>query len=1217
MAVFLVCMLQFEVDVEDVTKHGFGGLPPPKVGDKIVIGVCAMKKKASSKPMREILSRLDSNAFEVVTFPQEVILQAPIEDWPLCHTLIAFFSDGYPLEKVQRYAELRKPFLVNDLQAQHLLKDRRHVLKLCEKFGIPVPEHVVVNRSKFSPSGFPVDVTSEDDLEEFDDYIVVNGKKMCKPFVEKPVDGDDHNIYIYYPRSAGGGSCRLFRKVKDRSSEFFPDENNVRRNGSFIYESFLRTEGSDVKVYTVGLNYAHSEARKSPSIDGVVSRNENGYEVRFPVLLTAFEKEIANTIIRATGQRICGFDVLRSDSKSYICDVNGWSFVKNNHKYYDDFALVLTDLLLRAMGMPTSESPFSLGDDEDITEEESSEEADDSGAGLKSGQRRHSSRGHAGDAGPHHEELRCVIAVVRHGDRTPKQKLKINVDQPKVLALFEKYGDRHQRGELKLKSARELGDVLSIVTGYIERIEAQRATFDEEDSDSEDFDLYGQLLQARSVLEMHGTFKGINRKVQLKPTDWDGQTGAITKAKFILKWGGVLTQEGRQQAELMGESFRQRLYPFDGLLRLHSTYRHDLKIYSSNEGRVQVTAAAFTKGMLQLEGHLTPILASLVRKSDEVHSLLDAAEDAKNYIQQVKERLHAELRSKKSTPESLAEAVAKTNAPSVLKAFEKLNFEPLEAMRELQAHIVELVKQLRICVRTQRACYGTNPGSVGSAAGIANPNALIGPSRDRSAGELPLSPSSSGGSSTLSNDSNASVASAASSNYGGSVAASLSSTSNGRKASATAGQVESIITKDNGTQLLMALYRWNKLESDFYNKKKDKFDLSKIPDIHDSVRYDLLHNPGLAKLKPPSLQSIFKLSQALADIVVPQEYGITPSEKKLIGSRISRSLVTKIQSDLRNTIAVSAGPNKSNLLRDASVVKLSTSPPAPAPPFTNEAALNASNPGFGAVAAGASSAAAPPKGSLTREMSTSTLASMSEAKDKPETLHRLDKRHARSLGIKSGDRHVRTRLYFTSESHLHALLNILRYAAAETLNASPDEIEIPPIDDQVLEKLGKVEELNYLTHIVFRLFEIIPSKQHRQNTTRKKSTVDRDAAAEGSNETGAFPARFRISVGVSPGVIMHQDSDVHFRQGEFQNLDQARVANAKMARQDCGSMAELELPPCSEIISVWKDLEYNKLDGLLSHVLNNVADDLSAEYLDDGEEGPIEIGMDLQTPGNA
>ena len=32
-----------------------------------------------------------------------------------------------------------------------------------------------------------------------------------------------------------------------------------------------------------------------------------------------------------------------------------------------------------------------------------------------------------------------------------------------------------------------------------------------------------------------------------------------------------------------------------GLLRLHSTYRHDLKIYSSDEGRVQMSAAAFVQ----------------------------------------------------------------------------------------------------------------------------------------------------------------------------------------------------------------------------------------------------------------------------------------------------------------------------------------------------------------------------------------------------------------------------------------------------------------------------------------------------------------------------------------------------------------------------------------------------------------------------------------------
>jgi len=61
------------------------------------------------------------------------------------------------------------------------------------------------------------------------------------------------------------------------------------------------------------------------------------------------------------------------------------------------------------------------------------------------------------------------------------------------------------------------------------------------------------------------------------------------------------------------------------LLRLHSTYRHDLKIYSSDEGRVQMSAAAFAKGLLDLEGQLTPILVSLVSKDS---SMLDGLEDA-------------------------------------------------------------------------------------------------------------------------------------------------------------------------------------------------------------------------------------------------------------------------------------------------------------------------------------------------------------------------------------------------------------------------------------------------------------------------------------------------------------------------------------------------------------------------------------------------------------
>lgn len=105
------------------------------------------------------------------------------------------------------------------------------------------------------------------ELVESEDHVEVNGIVFNKPFVEKPVSAEDHNIYIYYPTSAGGGSQRLFRKVTDfylyknykhlpyilqqigsRSSVYSP-ESRVRKTGSFIYEDFMPTDGTDVKVF--------------------------------------------------------------------------------------------------------------------------------------------------------------------------------------------------------------------------------------------------------------------------------------------------------------------------------------------------------------------------------------------------------------------------------------------------------------------------------------------------------------------------------------------------------------------------------------------------------------------------------------------------------------------------------------------------------------------------------------------------------------------------------------------------------------------------------------------------------------------------------------------------------------------------------------------------------------------------------------------------------
>ena len=44
---------------------------------------------------------------------------------------------------------------------------------------------------------------------------------------------------------------RLFRKVNDKSADYDPTHNGkVRRDGSYIYEVFLATGGTDVKVGT-------------------------------------------------------------------------------------------------------------------------------------------------------------------------------------------------------------------------------------------------------------------------------------------------------------------------------------------------------------------------------------------------------------------------------------------------------------------------------------------------------------------------------------------------------------------------------------------------------------------------------------------------------------------------------------------------------------------------------------------------------------------------------------------------------------------------------------------------------------------------------------------------------------------------------------------------------------------------------------------------------
>ncbi|XP_051739123.1 inositol hexakisphosphate and diphosphoinositol-pentakisphosphate kinase 1 isoform X7 [Ctenopharyngodon idella] len=864
---------------------------------QIVVGICSMMKKSKSKPMTEIMERLCKFEYiTVVIFPEEVILNEPVEKWPLCDCLISFHSKGFPLDKAVSYAKLRNPLLINDLNMQYFIQDRREVYRILQEEGIDLPRYAVLNRDPDRPEG------KECNLVESEDHVEVNGEVFHKPFVEKPVSAEDHNVYIYYPTSAGGGSQRLFRKIGSRSSVYSP-ESTVRKTGSYIYEEFMPTDGTDVKVYTVGPDYAHAEARKSPALDGKVERDSEGKEIRYPVMLTAMEKLVARKVCLAFKQTVCGFDLLRANGHSFVCDVNGFSFVKNSMKYYDDCAKVLGNMVMRELA-PQFHIPWSIPmEAEDIPIVPTT-----SGTMM---------------------ELRCVIAVIRHGDRTPKQKMKMEVRNALFFELFEKYGG-YKTGKLKLKKPKQLQEVLDIARQLLAELVLH--------NDCEIEEKKSKLEQLKTVLEMYGHFSGINRKVQLtylpngQPKASSEEEDALKEGPsllLVLKWGGELTPAGRVQAEELGRAFRCMYpggqgdyagFPGCGLLRLHSTYRHDLKIYASDEGRVQMTAAAFAKGLLALEGELTPILVQMV-KSANMNGLLDSDSDSLTDCQQrVKARLHEIMQKNKDFSEEDYNKLAPTGSPSLVNSMRVI----VNPVRTCD-HVHTLIKSLtcQICKRLE----------------------------DPKSADLQL--------------------------Y-------------------------------HSETLELMLQRWSKLERDF-RMKNGRYDISKIPDIYDCVKYDTQHN---SSLNLEDTLELFRLSRALADIIIPQEYGITKAEKLDIASAYCLPLVKKIQLDLQRT-------------------------------------------------------------------------------HEDEAVNKLHPLYSR--GVMSPGRHVRTRLYFTSESHVHSLLSIFRYGGL--LDEQKDEQW-----KQAMDYLSAVTELNYMTQIVIMLYE-------------------------DNNKDPSSEERFHVELHFSPGVKGCKDED--------------------------------------------------------------------------------------------
>lgn len=135
------------------------------------------------------MQRLNPDLFDIVVFGDNCILNEPIENWPVVECLIAFFSTKFPIEKAIEYVHLRKPYMINDLEMHGVLSNRRKVYETLESVGIEVPRHIFVERSSDKPDS--------NEIEEHDDYVIINGTRFNKPLVEKPFDAEDHNIYIY------------------------------------------------------------------------------------------------------------------------------------------------------------------------------------------------------------------------------------------------------------------------------------------------------------------------------------------------------------------------------------------------------------------------------------------------------------------------------------------------------------------------------------------------------------------------------------------------------------------------------------------------------------------------------------------------------------------------------------------------------------------------------------------------------------------------------------------------------------------------------------------------------------------------------------------------------------------------------------------------------------------------------------------------------------
>mmetsp|Transcript_28834 Transcript_28834/g.73096 ORF Transcript_28834/g.73096 Transcript_28834/m.73096 type:complete len:908 (-) Transcript_28834:3-2726(-) len=570
--------------------------------------ICAGPSLERARPLLDKLATLNVT-IEVLT---DEHLAGESLKVPHCDALLVLWSHffhGIPGSRLKQIAEKMEHdgvILLNDVNMLIEMQDRRTLLGKLVAAGVQTPGSVVCSR----------DEGHEPVLEEREDYIVIGGKRINKPFVEKPVDRRDREIYIYYPKAAGGGRA-LASTVEAGDVEYicrFEAVSRVRRACSFVYQEFMQTGGFMVQAVCVG-KLAYGNALLAGVVNSKGSTSSPKVSVPCAVRLRQEEKLIASTLSGFFGQILFGITFARSQTShgsgtSNVIDV--WPAIPRAGigSHCDDVARALhaaicdrlwprwrPNMPLVSVSRAHSASDFATlshwqgaagqavsvdvsTDDETLSPE---------------------------------DEVDCVavLLVARHSERTPKQKVKASIKMQSEYAAGWLFGwlagadveasmATAPPGTYDLRSSEQLarlGEVADLL-----RTEGHEV---------------GTLVDALARITSEGL--ACHAKVEVEGN----------KVKVTVKWGGELTPAGVEDAELFGRSFREQVYPSEDIEELHATLQHDVKVYASEEMRCQQTAAAFCRGLLHLGSALPPIIAAFVRtdKFDTTYQKTPTSDD--------------------------------------------------------------------------------------------------------------------------------------------------------------------------------------------------------------------------------------------------------------------------------------------------------------------------------------------------------------------------------------------------------------------------------------------------------------------------------------------------------------------------------------------------------------------------------------------------------------